>query len=124
MLTYTTSTNKLENSKYKEPQFFNSAKMCVKYAATRSRVCMVSFKNKFRAVHTSELDVNVNVNARMRTEIDRNESEIDLNECEHFLTVGSTLMRVAPYRLFVYRCRYFPFHINKCRILTLTPTKN
>ena len=27
----------------------------------------------------------LNVNARMRTEIDLNESEIDLNECEHFL---------------------------------------
>ena len=27
----------------------------------------------------------LNVNARMRTEIDLNESGIDLNECEHFL---------------------------------------
>ena len=27
----------------------------------------------------------LNVNARMRTEIDLNESKIDLNECEHFL---------------------------------------
>ena len=27
----------------------------------------------------------LNVNARMRTEIDLNKSAIDLNECEHFL---------------------------------------
>ena len=27
----------------------------------------------------------MNVNDRMRTKIDLNESEIDLNECEHFL---------------------------------------
>ena len=31
----------------------------------------------------------MNMNGRMRTEIDQNESEIDLNECEHFLEANS-----------------------------------
>ena len=44
------------------------------------------------------------VNARMRTAMDLNESEIDLNECEHFLRanldqseiqVGSILVQMA-----------------------------
>ena len=52
-----------------------------------------STKSYRRHSHYSELDrseidlsqiSDVNGEARMRTEIDLNESEIDLNECEHF----------------------------------------
>ena len=32
-----------------------------------------------------DVDAGMNVNARMQTELDLDESEIDLNECEHFL---------------------------------------
>ena len=35
------------------------------------------------------------LNARMRTEIDLNESENDLNECEHFLVQTLSLFAVA-----------------------------
>ena len=45
----------------------------------------------------------MNVNARMRTEMDLNESEIglneseiDLNECEHFLKVNSYRSEIDP----------------------------
>ena len=33
----------------------------------------------------------MNLNARMRTEVDLNESEIDLNVCEHFLKANLDL---------------------------------
>ena len=50
----------------------------------------------WRAVHVGELDwseiaiqVKSNLNAQMRAKTDLNESEIDLNESEHFLRVNS-----------------------------------
>ena len=50
----------------------------------------IYFAHMFTLVDRSEIDLtrvksDLNVNARMWTENDLNESEIDLNECEHFL---------------------------------------
>ena len=43
----------------------------------------------------TEIDLSdLNVNARMRTEIDLNECEIDLNECEHFLKANLDLSKI------------------------------